>query len=182
MKLESAKNRQHNNPVDQELLKKRRQLHAESQSRVRDTEDPELNEHRHNADAEIHRGFRNPEDPELNEQRHNTEATRMVAFRNPEDPELNQECHEIDAARDRERNLPGRLERAAQTPEQTQEKMQRNFEQRTVRLKANKKACNASAIFCGDQIVKEHYIGSFTTNRGGDANRCQHCDALRFLG
>ena len=44
------------------------------------------------------------------------------------------------------------------------------------------KGCNASAIFRGDQNVKEHYDRPFKTNRGGDANRCQHCNALRFPG
>ena len=170
------------NPEDSELSSQRHNANAARMVNFRNPEDPELNEQRHYAAAAHCRIYRNPENPELNEQRHYADAARMVNFRNPEDTELNQERHEIDAARQRETRLPDQLARAAQTPEQAQERMQRNFEDRTARLKGNKKACNASAIFCGDQIVKEHYIGSFTTNRGGYTNKCQHCNGLRFAG
>ena len=60
--------------------------------------------------------------------------------------------------------------------------MQGEFEERGNRLNANKKACNASAILCGNQLVQEHYIGSFYNRRGRETNRCQDCNALRFPG
>ena len=94
-------------------------------------------------------------------------------YRNPEDHELFQQRPEADAIRDRERRSYGQLARAQETPEEAQERMQREFEERAARVKANKKGCNASKILRGDQIVKEPYIGSLETNRGGDTNRCQ---------
>ena len=58
--------------------------------------------------------------------------------------------------------------------------MQREYEQRNERTPANQKACHASDVLRGDQIVKEHYIGSRTTMRGTYANKCQYCNAIRF--
>ena len=78
--------------------------------------------------------------------------------------------------------IPERLARAEETPEHARDRMQQNFEERTAGLKASKKACKALEILRGDEIVQEHYIGSFVTNRGGFTNICQWCDALRFPG
>ena len=58
--------------------------------------------------------------------------------------------------------------------------MQQDFEDRTARLNANKKACNASAVFTGEQFVKQHYIESTMTNRGHFTNKCQYCNAIRY--
>ena len=100
-KLRSAQNRQYKNPVDQELLKKRRE-----------------------SDAERHRNFMNTQDENLRQERLDTNIEKCRHFGNPENPELNQSRHEAEVIRNRERNLPDRLERAAQTPEQAQERMQ----------------------------------------------------------
>ena len=44
--------------------------------------------------------------------------------------------------------------------------MQREYQQRNERSPANQNACHALDVLRGDQIVKEHYIGSRTTTRG----------------
>ena len=76
--------------------------------------------------------------------------------------------------------LPGQLARVEETENQSLARRQREFEERNERQPANKKACNASQIFNGEQMVKEHYIGSRTTSRGGYTNKCQFCHAIRF--
>ena len=101
---------------------------------------------RNGSDAEWRRQFRNPDSPVLSEERHEAHAEEQRQYRNPDNPVLSQERHEADAARDRARNLPGQLERAEETPEQAQERMQRAFDDRATTRNANKKACNIAAF------------------------------------
>ena len=96
-KLHRARQRQYENPEDQQLCEQRQQAHAERQSQYQNPEDQQYREQRLQADAERHSKFRNPPDEQLSQQRHEIDAARRRQFRNPPDEQLSQERHEAHA-------------------------------------------------------------------------------------
>ena len=116
----------------------------------------------------------------MRQQRLQTQTEYERQVRNEENPEARQERLQMDAAHHRELRLPDQLERQAETPDESQQRRQQEFEDRESRRRGNKKACKISAIFSGNQLVKEHYIGSTKTNRGTYTNKCQDCNAIRY--
>ena len=112
-----------------------------------------MREQRQQAHAERQSQVRNPPDEQLSQERHEAHADEQRRFRNPPDEQLSQERHETEVVRDRERRLPDQTARAEETPEQAEERMQRNFEERAATTTSNKKACHAQAIFEGEQTV-----------------------------
>ena len=179
-KADAAKHRQFRNPPDEQLSQQRHETDAAIHLAFRNPPDEQLSQQRHEADSAIHRAFRNPPDEQLSQQRHEADATRFRQFMNPPDEQLRQQRHKVHADRKRTARLPGQIARAQETPQQAQERIQRNFEARAATAGASKKACNAKAILRGDQIVEEHYLGSTRTARGGYIDKCPDCNAIRY--
>ena len=69
------------------------------------------------------------------------------------------------AVHNREVRLPAQLERQEETPEESQQMRQREFEERQSRRRGNRKACNISDIFSGNEsICSNENIDSVSIN------------------
>lgn len=117
------------------------------------------------------RKWRATENVELRNQRQQAHAEDQHRYRNPENEALRQERLESHALLMRNVRLTGQIQRSREKPVQRQERVQRGLDERNENRRANKKACKASDILCGNTIVEEQNVGSFKTCTGAYENQ-----------
>lgn len=105
-KLSSARQREFQNPNEEQLNQERHQMRAVYSRLNRNSVNENLAQEHQKTNAEKCRQYRNPDNPELRQQRREVHAEHCRIYRNPEDPQLSQERHELDAERCRSYRNP----------------------------------------------------------------------------